>query len=120
MPLGLTTRVLVPCVCRLLPTHLQLRVFEPAPENTRLIVLGAPTPSDCLGLLLPSPESQASSSAYRSCLTPCAYACAVPGSVSAFSATNVAETSLTIPGIKYVIDPGREKRKVYDKARLTD
>jgi ATP-dependent RNA helicase DHX37/DHR1 len=30
------------------------------------------------------------------------------------SATNVAETSLTIPGIKYVIDSGREKRKVYD------
>jgi ATP-dependent RNA helicase DHX37/DHR1 len=30
-------------------------------------------------------------------------------------ATKVAETSLTIPGIRYVIDSGREKRKVYDR-----
>lgn len=30
-------------------------------------------------------------------------------------ATNVAETSLTIPGIKYVIDTGKAKTKVYDK-----
>lgn len=30
-------------------------------------------------------------------------------------ATNVAETSLTIPGIKYVIDSGRQKSKFYDK-----
>lgn len=29
-------------------------------------------------------------------------------------ATNVAETSLTIPGIKYVVDTGREKVKNYD------
>jgi ATP-dependent RNA helicase DHX37/DHR1 len=57
----------------LLPTHLQMRVFEPLPEGERLIVL----------------------------------------------ATNVAETSLTIPGIKYVIDPGREKKKVYDKVTGT-
>jgi HrpA-like RNA helicase len=28
--------------------------------------------------------------------------------------TNVAETSLTLPGIKYVIDSGLEKRKVYE------
>lgn len=28
-------------------------------------------------------------------------------------ATNVAETSLTIPGVKYVIDAGREKRRVF-------
>ncbi|KAL8120398.1 ATP-dependent RNA helicase DEAH13-like [Apium graveolens] len=31
-------------------------------------------------------------------------------------ATNVAETSLTIPGIKYVVDTGREKVKMYDSA----
>lgn len=28
--------------------------------------------------------------------------------------TNIAETSLTIPGIKYVIDSGRVKRRVFD------
>lgn len=31
-------------------------------------------------------------------------------------ATNVAETSLTIPGIKYVVDSGREKVKVYNSS----
>ncbi|XP_069071478.1 probable ATP-dependent RNA helicase DHX37 [Pleurodeles waltl] len=30
-------------------------------------------------------------------------------------ATNVAETSLTIPGIKYVVDSGRVKKRFYDK-----
>ena len=29
-------------------------------------------------------------------------------------ATNVAETSLTIPGIRYVVDCGRSKEKVFD------
>ncbi|ETN82418.1 helicase protein, partial [Necator americanus] len=29
-------------------------------------------------------------------------------------ATNVAETSLTIPGVKYVVDSGYEKRRLYD------
>jgi ATP-dependent RNA helicase DHX37/DHR1 len=51
-----------------LPTNQQLRVFEPPPEGSRLIVL----------------------------------------------ATNVAETSLTIPGIRYVFDCGRVKEKKYD------
>lgn len=31
--------------------------------------------------------------------------------------TNVAETSLTIPGIKYVVDCGKEKKKVYKKKK---
>ncbi|XP_014248121.1 probable ATP-dependent RNA helicase kurz [Cimex lectularius] len=31
-------------------------------------------------------------------------------------ATNVAETSLTIPGIKYIVDTGKVKTKLYDKA----
>lgn len=30
-------------------------------------------------------------------------------------ATNVAETSLTIPGIRYVVDCGRSKEKQFDK-----
>jgi ATP-dependent RNA helicase DHX37/DHR1 len=30
-------------------------------------------------------------------------------------ATNVAETSVTIPGIRYVVDTGKVKEKVYDK-----
>lgn len=47
----------------------QLRVFEAAPDNSRLIVL----------------------------------------------ATNIAETSLTIPGIRYVFDCGRAKEKKYDQ-----
>lgn len=29
--------------------------------------------------------------------------------------TNVAETSLTIPNIRYVVDSGKAKEKVYDK-----
>ena len=30
-------------------------------------------------------------------------------------ATNVAETSITIPGVKYVVDSGREKKKTFDE-----
>ena len=30
-------------------------------------------------------------------------------------ATNIAETSLTIPGIRYVVDSGREKKRVYNQ-----
>ncbi|KAL9630057.1 MAG: hypothetical protein Q9204_004919, partial [Flavoplaca sp. TL-2023a] len=52
-----------------LQTKDQLKVFEPPPEGSRLIVL----------------------------------------------ATNVAETSLTIPGIRYVFDCGRAKEKKYDQ-----
>lgn len=35
-------------------------------------------------------------------------------------ATNVAETSLTIPGIKYVVDSGREKVKKHDPSNGTE
>ncbi|KAI4095341.1 MAG: hypothetical protein LQ348_006412 [Seirophora lacunosa] len=52
-----------------LQTKDQLKVFEPPPQGSRLIVL----------------------------------------------ATNVAETSLTIPGIRYVFDCGRAKEKKYDR-----
>jgi ATP-dependent RNA helicase DHX37/DHR1 len=53
----------------LLATRDQLRVFEPPPDGSRLVVL----------------------------------------------ATNVAETSLTIPGIRYVFDCGRSKERKYDR-----
>ncbi|CAG8609972.1 4806_t:CDS:10, partial [Paraglomus occultum] len=52
----------------LLSTEIQLRVFQPPPQGTRLCVV----------------------------------------------ATNVAETSLTIPGIKYVVDCGKVKERQYD------
>jgi len=52
----------------LLPSDKQMRVFDPPPPNTRLVVV----------------------------------------------ATNVAETSLTIPGITYVVDCGRSKERNYD------
>lgn len=63
-----TTRVHVLPLYSQLPTKEQLKVFEPAPEGSRVIIL----------------------------------------------ATNVAETSLTIPGIRYVFDCGRSKEKQYD------
>ncbi|OAQ95980.1 hypothetical protein LLEC1_02853 [Akanthomyces lecanii] len=53
----------------LLPTREQMRVFEPAPDGTRQIIL----------------------------------------------ATNVAETSLTIPGTRFVFDCGRVKDRNYDR-----
>jgi len=37
-----------------------------------------------------------------------------PGHRLIVVATNVAETSLTIPGIKYVVDSGRVKQRIYD------
>jgi ATP-dependent RNA helicase DHX37/DHR1 len=52
----------------LLPTKEQMKVFDPPPEGSRLVIL----------------------------------------------ATNVAETSLTIPGIRYVFDCGRSKERRYD------
>ena len=36
-----------------------------------------------------------------------------PGARAVVVATNVAETSLTIPGVRYVVDCGREKRRVF-------
>ncbi|XP_059192536.1 probable ATP-dependent RNA helicase DHX37 [Centropristis striata] len=38
-----------------------------------------------------------------------------PGTRMCVVATNVAETSLTIPGIKYVVDCGRVKKRFYDR-----
>lgn len=38
-----------------------------------------------------------------------------PGHRLIVVSTNVAETSVTIPGIRYVVDSGRAKEKVFDK-----
>uniref|UniRef100_A0A8D0HC67 DEAH-box helicase 37 n=1 Tax=Sphenodon punctatus TaxID=8508 RepID=A0A8D0HC67_SPHPU len=38
-----------------------------------------------------------------------------PGTRFCIVATNVAETSLTIPGVKYVVDCGKVKKRFYDK-----
>ena len=68
-PTPASSRIRVLPLYSQLQTKDQLRVFEPPPENTRLIVV----------------------------------------------ATNVAETSLTIPGIRYVFDTGRGKERKYDR-----
>ncbi|XP_047952833.1 ATP-dependent RNA helicase DEAH12, chloroplastic-like [Salvia hispanica] len=41
---------------------------------------------------------------------------AYPGKRKVIFATNVAETSLTIPGVKYVVDPGMVKESMYEPA----
>ncbi|EEP78658.1 hypothetical protein UREG_03504 [Uncinocarpus reesii 1704] len=66
--MGSTAKVHILPLYSQLPTKEQLKIFDPVPEGSRLIVL----------------------------------------------ATNVAETSLTIPGIRYVFDCGRSKEKQYD------
>jgi ATP-dependent RNA helicase DHX37/DHR1 len=65
-----TTKIHVLPLYSQLPSKEQLKIFDPPPENSRLIVL----------------------------------------------ATNVAETSLTIPGIRYVFDSGRHKERMWDRA----
>jgi HrpA-like RNA helicase len=46
------------------------------------------------------------------------FECARDG-IDVFIATNVAETSITIPDVTYVIDSGKVKRKIYDGSRGT-
>lgn len=43
-----------------------------------------------------------------------------PNTRKVILSTNIAETSLTIPGIKYVIDSGVVKRRVYESATGMD
>lgn len=43
-----------------------------------------------------------------------------PGTRKVILSTNIAETSLTIPGIKYVIDSGVVKRRTYDSVTGMD
>ncbi|KAK7690076.1 hypothetical protein QCA50_006722 [Cerrena zonata] len=71
---GVTNSLIAPMhivpLYALLPSDKQMRVFQPPPPGSRLVVV----------------------------------------------ATNVAETSLTIPGIRYVVDCGRAKERRYDIA----
>ncbi|KAF2219922.1 P-loop containing nucleoside triphosphate hydrolase protein [Elsinoe ampelina] len=60
-------KLLVLPIYAALPQAAQQRVFEPAPYNTRKVIL----------------------------------------------ATNIAETSITVPGVRFVIDSGKEKRKQF-------
>ncbi|EFJ13031.1 hypothetical protein SELMODRAFT_6924, partial [Selaginella moellendorffii] len=39
---------------------------------------------------------------------------APPGTGKMVFATNIAETSLTMPGIRYVVDPGLSKQAIFD------
>ncbi|XP_076445532.1 ATP-dependent RNA helicase DHX33-like [Babylonia areolata] len=70
---GLSKMVVLPLYAAL-PSHLQLRVFEPAPPGCRKVVVS----------------------------------------------TNIAETSVTISGIKYVIDCGRVKAKIHNPSSGLD
>ncbi|GAA99231.1 hypothetical protein E5Q_05925 [Mixia osmundae IAM 14324] len=49
-----------------------------------------------------------------------AFAPALPGTRKVILATNVAETSLTIPGVRYVIDTGMQKEKRHHAAQGLD
>lgn len=45
--------------------------------------------------------------------------CTTRSGIDIFLATNVAETSITIPEVAYVVDSGKSKRKIYDNATGT-
>ena len=46
-----------------------------------------------------------------------AFEAAAPGSRKAVLATNIAETSVTIPGVRYVVDSGMVKARAYSAAQ---
>ena len=79
----------------LLPSHRQQKVFQAPPEGSRYFFLTKISPS----FLKKQTFKKNANSLTRLCVV----------------ATNVAETSLTIPNIRYVVDTGRVKTKFYDK-----
>ncbi|KAF8359525.1 rha-2, partial [Pristionchus pacificus] len=69
----------------------------------------APPPADCQPLFCLPLYSLLSSAQQRRVFDP-----PPEGTRLCVIATNVAETSLTIPGVKYVLDSGFEKRRLFD------
>ncbi|KAK6029631.1 helicase protein, partial [Ostertagia ostertagi] len=91
IPMPAPPATCVPLYClplySLLSSEKQRRVFEPPPEGTRFCLFVPIVVYWCFYI-----------TSCRMCVI----------------ATNVAETSLTIPGVKYVVDCGFEKRRLYD------
>lgn len=101
-----------------LPPEQQLRVFQPAPPNMRKVgrVLVRtfllddallPVPQQLL-LLLVFPAGPSICSPTHSAGT-----CVLAGMLQVILATNIAETSITISGVRYVIDTGFVKARSY-------
>ncbi|CAJ0599569.1 unnamed protein product [Cylicocyclus nassatus] len=78
-------------------------------EDSRLETPMAAPPNDCAPLYCLPLYSLLSSEKQRRVFEP-----PPEGARMCVIATNVAETSLTIPGVKYVVDTGFEKRRLYD------
>ncbi|KHJ86809.1 helicase protein [Oesophagostomum dentatum] len=78
-------------------------------ENDRLDTPMSLPPKDCPPLYCLPLYSLLSSEKQRRVFEP-----PPEGARMCVIATNVAETSLTIPGVKYVVDSGYEKRRLYD------
>ena len=81
-----------------LPSEMQTRIFDPAPPGSRKVPPGIHTAfKDFMETPSPVDVDELSSSPPQVVI-----------------ATNIAETSLTIDGIYYVVDPGFVKQKVYN------
>ncbi|VDM72607.1 unnamed protein product, partial [Strongylus vulgaris] len=78
-------------------------------EDARLNTPMSAPPKDCAPLYCLPLYSLLSSEKQRRVFEP-----PPEGARMCVIATNVAETSLTIPGVKYVVDTGYEKRRLYD------
>lgn len=117
-----------------LPPEQQLRVFQPAPEGTRKVgALGGQGPGGAgLARWWGGGRCVRASRARSGSRAGCAASFEVPGltpppfipltptrplPLQVVLATNIAETSITIPGVRYVIDSGMVKARSYRRAR---